>query len=289
MPKNFFKVPSPRLKEKNMLVDDVITHDPFDASAGEYNNSVIKNLDPNAKTDKDGGLKGVMKDNLKEIITDDVFLQEKTDAVAKQMEKTIRIRNDSMYQFVMLVCAMAKIQVERVLRVPAFEANSSSVKGTKGDLAESAIFISDDTFDVNASADDLLEQNFLQKPQVSGRILLDPIFYSHLEEAYTMITTKYEQLSDTGISVFMTDKNIRTYFARFVSIRIKISGVFGGDTYYPDKTYQRLLKEQNMLFRVFAKTRHEGGEKNESTNMKMGGEMIIDKYSRSFRERYMPY
>lgn len=276
MPENFFKVPSPRLKKKNMLVNDVITHDPFEASAGEYNNSVIQNIDSNTETNKNG-LKGVMEDNLKKIIADDAFLQAQTDTVANQMQKRIQLRGDAMYQFVMLVCAMAKIQVERVLRVPAFEANSSGVKGTKGDLAESAIFISDDTFDVNASADDLLEQNFLQKPQVSGRILLDPIFYSHLEEAYTMIKTKYEQLSNVGINTFMTDEKIRTYFARFVSIRIKISGVFGGDTYYPDKTYQRLLREQNMLFRVFAKTRYGDGK------------MVIDKYSRSFRERYMPY
>ena len=237
----------------------------MDDSSGTYNSktTVMSDLTPIDEAEQEAHtaeeIEDTMEKNTSTSYRGDMFLVESIPEQAQLMASRINLRSDAMYQFVMIVCGFARIQVDRVLRVPAYETLVTKRNRYSGDRSESAIFISDESFNVDSSQEETHVQNMLQKPQISGRILLDPIFYSHLEETHNLIVNKNIQLKNVEIDAFIRSKTVRTYFARLIAFRMKLSGVFSGDTYHPDKTYRRILSEQAALYHIFRKVLVTGG------------------------------
>ena len=224
-----------------------VSHVDMKRSGGKMSNSVIGDLQDVRNDEKATDIEDRMKSNLDHYFSEDVFLEDSIPEQAKIMASRIQLRSDEMYQFVMLVCGFAKMPIDSVLQVPSFEVPTAQKKRGQGD----DIFDTDDA-PLSTSA------SFLQRPQLSEHILLPPSMYAHMEEAYNMVTERSEAIKDVSIEAFMTDSLVRTYFARMVAYRMKLSAVFSGDTYFLEKTQPRILKEQAMLFHFFKKLRYNG-------------------------------
>ena len=287
----FFDVPdqdnSSRIK--NDIIKKNTNSSDFEYSAGSYKDTKI-DLDDGSDSYDELGTR--MQKNADKYGIDTMFMDTNVDKEADIMKHRIKLRSDSMYQFVMLVCGFAKIQVEKVLRVPQFEMieTNKKGKGNNTNMNESAIFIDEQTFNTNSTQEDIFTKNLLQKPQISGIILLDPVFYAHLQEAYDILKDRQPALEKAELKHFMEDKLVRTKFARLIAIRIQTSGVFSGNQYFPDKTRKRLLAEQAMIYHFFKKILFEKKSFDDGTKCEIFKKKSYNtNNTRLMQSRYAPY
>ena len=158
------------------------------------------------------------------------------------------VRQDVLYQFVMMVSAFANLKMERLWTTPSEEPKQSSGRATEGGDSFNELGTMTDMF----AKEQLFQHKWTTTPEVSNMMYLSPMMYGHIEESLDIIHRVNNSLpKDLEQLIRRDNSKYRVLFARLVSVRIKLSNFLSGVNYQLDRNWQRLHKEQNMILRHF--------------------------------------
>jgi hypothetical protein len=91
-------------------------------------------------------------------------------------------------------------------------------------------------------------RDFLNSPEVYGKLYLTPLIFAHINEAQQLIQNLCHVSLDLNEFIKSTHA---TYFARLVSLRMNMSRFLGGRYYHLNNNYGRLQQQTTKLLAYF--------------------------------------
>jgi len=161
----------------------------------------------------------------------------------RREKELLKLRENSTYQFVMLVTSFTNEKMDRYWVSPSeAQAEHSGVK----DVGMVNAPVCSRRADRN---DDSVKFHnyYVDTPWLDGIIYLSPAMYGHIEEAFVTVTQTHTHLSDVKLRHFVNTPRIRTMFGKLVALCIRASDFLSQKRYNLDNTYRRINLERMRL------------------------------------------
>ena len=151
------------------------------------------------------------------------------------------MRQNKMYQFVMMVASFANLRLNQMWRTPA--ENPDKASGSADDSAGQLGSLGNDPVAEQYN----FQHRWVSSPLISGHLYLSPKVFGHLMEAEDLVRNVAYFSGDVET---LMEGPCRVLFARLVAIRINMSAFLSGLNYQLDRNYRRLMTQQTMLLRA---------------------------------------
>lgn len=179
---------------------------------------------------------------------------------SKRQSKLLHLRENPVYQFVMLVTSFTNERMDRYW-IANSETQAEHLRPgvqTVGNINSGASnpMLRGSRKDSINEANKNFHSYYIDTPWLEGLIYLSPAIYGHLEEAYVAITQKHEHLSHVPLNKFTDTPRIRTMFAKLVAFLIRSSDFISQKRYNLDSTYTRLNMEKRRLMHYWSRVRY---------------------------------
>lgn len=178
----------------------------------------------------------------------------------KREKKLLSLRDNPVYQFVMLVTSFTNERMDRYW-VATSEKQAEHLRpgvqtvGNLGSGMDNPKFNKFGKGNIN-EAQKRFHSYYIDTPWLEGLIYLSPAIYGHLEEAYVAITQKHLHLSNVPLNKFTDTPRIRTMFAKLVAFLIRSSDFISQKRYNLDSTYTRLNMEKRRLMHYWTHVKY---------------------------------
>lgn len=172
-------------------------------------------------------------------------------AILKDEEQYLKMQQNKTYQFVMLLASYTNEKI-----VKFFDAHDGNNVHTR-------------LLGASGSGVPTGRSNKPEKLQglskwyhniewADGLVHLAPMLFGHIEEAYTVIKQKWPHLKNAPLNAFTDSLDVRSMFARLVSMGIRTSDVLSGRRYHLQSTYSRVNMEKMRLLNYWHKVHYNG-------------------------------
>lgn len=174
----------------------------------------------------------------------------KLKAVVKDEEQYLKMQQNKTYQFVMLLASYTNEKIQKFFDDHSGKNVHTRVLGASG----SGISVNRGTsgFAENVS------KWYHNIEWADGLVHLAPMLFGHIEEAYTVIRQKWPHLKNAPLNAFTDSLDVRSMFARLVSMGIRTSDVLSGRRYHLQSTYSRVNMEKMRLLNYWHKVHYNG-------------------------------
>lgn len=174
----------------------------------------------------------------------------KLKAIVKDEEQYLKMQQNKTYQFVMLLASYTNEKIQKFFDDHSGKNVHTRVVGASG----SGISVNRGTsgFAENVS------KWYHNIEWADGLVHLAPMLYGHIEEAYTVIRQKWPHLKNAPLNAFTDSLDVRSMFARLVSMGIRTSDVLSGRRYHLQSTYSRVNMEKMRLLNYWHKVHYNG-------------------------------
>lgn len=175
---------------------------------------------------------------------------QKLKAIVKDEEQYLKMQQNKTYQFVMLLASYTNEKIQKFFDDHSGKNVHTRILGASG----SGISVNRGTsgFAENVS------KWYHNIEWADGLVHLAPMLFGHIEEAYTVIKQKWPHLKNAPLNAFTDSLDVRSMFARLVSMGIRTSDVLSGRRYHLQSTYSRVNMEKMRLLNYWHKVHYNG-------------------------------